>query len=103
MCSTRLLALAVALLFPAANCFAIAGEEVPLGSSPNAVDGQESNLATPVVILVSIDGYRADYLERGLNPVLEALAADGVRAQWLTPSFPTVTEPNHYTAHGALS
>ena len=51
----------------------------------------------PTVILVSLDGYRADYLDRGLNPILERIAADGVRARWLTPSFPTVTEPNHYT------
>jgi predicted AlkP superfamily pyrophosphatase or phosphodiesterase len=53
--------------------------------------------ATPEVILVSIDGYREDYLARGENPVLAKLAADGVRARWLIPSFPTVTEPNHYT------
>lgn len=51
----------------------------------------------PTVILVSLDGYRADYLDRGLNPILQRIAADGVRARWLTPSFPTVTEPNHYT------
>lgn len=52
---------------------------------------------TPEVILVSIDGYRADYLARGENPVLEKLASEGVRARWLVPVFPTVTEPNHYT------
>lgn len=49
------------------------------------------------VILVSIDGYRADYLQRGLSPNLAALAANGVRAQWMTPSFPSQTFPNHYT------
>lgn len=52
---------------------------------------------TPEVILISIDGYRADYLNRGDNPVLGQLAATGVRARWLIPSFPTLTEPNHYT------
>ncbi|HJU27413.1 MAG TPA: ectonucleotide pyrophosphatase/phosphodiesterase [Rhodanobacteraceae bacterium] len=49
------------------------------------------------LILVSIDGYRPDYLRRGLSPNLEALASRGVRAQWMTPSFPTQTFPNHYT------
>jgi predicted AlkP superfamily pyrophosphatase or phosphodiesterase len=49
------------------------------------------------LILISIDGYRADYLERGLSPQLAALAADGVRAQALKPAFPTLTFPNHYT------
>jgi predicted AlkP superfamily pyrophosphatase or phosphodiesterase len=49
------------------------------------------------LILVSIDGFRADYLDRGRTPTLAALAADGVRAEALKPSFPTLTFPNHYT------
>jgi predicted AlkP superfamily pyrophosphatase or phosphodiesterase len=50
-----------------------------------------------VVVLVSIDGFRADYLARGVTPVLDSLARVGVRAEWLEPSFPTKTFPNHYT------
>ena len=49
------------------------------------------------LILVSLDGYRADYLDRGLSPNLAALARDGVRARALRPAFPTLTFPNHYT------
>ena len=30
-------------------------------------------------------------------PTLDAMAASGVQAAWLTPSFPTQTFPNHYT------
>jgi len=51
---------------------------------------------TPL-ILISIDGFRADYLDRGISPTLSALAADGVRAIRMTPSFPSVTFPNHTT------
>ncbi|MDB6157713.1 MAG: hypothetical protein JWO04_1419 [Gammaproteobacteria bacterium] len=51
----------------------------------------------PPLILISIDGYRADYLDRGHSPVLAALAADGVRAKGLRPVFPSLTFPNHYT------
>ena len=50
-----------------------------------------------VLLLVSIDGFRADYLERGLTPTLAGLAAEGVRAQWMQPAFPSLTFPNHYT------
>jgi predicted AlkP superfamily pyrophosphatase or phosphodiesterase len=50
----------------------------------------------PLTILVSIDGFRADYLDRGETPVLGALAADGARGT-MTPSFPSLTFPNHYT------
>jgi predicted AlkP superfamily pyrophosphatase or phosphodiesterase len=49
------------------------------------------------LILVSIDGFRADYLDRGLSPNLAALAARGVRAERMIPSFPSITFPNHYT------
>ena len=56
---------------------------------------REANRDT--LILVSIDGFRADYLQRGRTPALAALARDGVRAESLRPAFPTLTFPNHYT------
>ncbi|WP_426164843.1 ectonucleotide pyrophosphatase/phosphodiesterase [Sandarakinorhabdus sp. DWP1-3-1] len=51
----------------------------------------------PPVILVSIDGFRPDYLTRGVTPNLNALAAAGTRATAMRPSFPSLTFPNHYT------
>ncbi|GAM99221.1 alkaline phosphodiesterase I [alpha proteobacterium U9-1i] len=48
------------------------------------------------LILVSIDGFRADYLNRGVTPTLSRLAAEGARAS-MRPSFPSKTFPNHYT------
>ncbi len=66
-----------------------------------AATAQAPTPAAPVqdlLILVSIDGFRADYLDRGATPTLSALAADGVRAgAGMRPSFPSVTFPNHYT------
>jgi predicted AlkP superfamily pyrophosphatase or phosphodiesterase len=53
--------------------------------------------ATAPVILISIDGFRADYIQRGLSPHLAALAHDGVHAAAMRPAFPTLTFPNHYT------
>lgn len=50
----------------------------------------------PTVILISLDGFRADYLERYKPPTLLRLAREGVRARWMTPSFPSKTFPNHY-------
>ena len=49
------------------------------------------------VVLVSIDGLRADALGSGAMPTLDAIAADGVHARWMNPSYPTLTFPNHYT------
>jgi predicted AlkP superfamily pyrophosphatase or phosphodiesterase len=51
----------------------------------------------PPVILISVDGLRPDYLARGVTPNINALAATGVRAKAMRPSFPSLTFPNHYT------
>jgi len=76
--------LAVTLLTVALRDRALAGPAPPGGRDP-------------ALVLISIDGYRADYLDRGHSPVLAALAADGVRAKGLRPVFPSLTFPNHYT------
>jgi len=49
-----------------------------------------------LTLLVAIDGFRADYLDKGDSPTLDALAASGARGA-MRPSFPTLTFPNHYT------
>lgn len=51
----------------------------------------------PTVMLVGLDGFRADYLDRPAAATLRRLAREGVRAKILVPSFPTKTYPNFYT------
>lgn len=51
----------------------------------------------PTVILISLDGFRSDYIDQYNPPALNKLAREGVRARWMIPSFPTKTFPNHYT------
>ena len=53
--------------------------------------------APPILILISFDGWRADYTDRAQAPNLKALVARGIRSQALLPSYPTLTFPNHYT------
>jgi len=54
--------------------------------------------STPAsVLLISLDGVRPDYLGRGDTPHLDRLAHEGVRAQWLISSYPSLTFPNHYS------
>jgi predicted AlkP superfamily pyrophosphatase or phosphodiesterase len=50
-----------------------------------------------VVVLIALDGYRPDYLDRPASRHLRELARDGVRARWLVPVFPTLTFPNFYS------
>jgi predicted AlkP superfamily pyrophosphatase or phosphodiesterase len=51
----------------------------------------------PILVLISFDGWRWDYIDRQPAPNLKALAARGIRAKALIPSFPVLTFPNHYT------
>ena len=58
-----------------------------------------SNLQSqpPYTILISFDGFRWDYANRGISPNLDKLAEEGVSALSLRPCFPTKTYPNHYS------
>lgn len=56
-----------------------------------------TSLFAPTTILISLDGFRADFLQRGLTPVLNGFIQDGVSPLYMMPSFPSVTFPNHYT------
>ena len=58
------------------------------------IEGAVAEQRSPVTILVSIDGFRPDYLGKGNTPVLDALAAGGV-VRAMRPSFPSLTFPNH--------
>ncbi|WP_278626259.1 ectonucleotide pyrophosphatase/phosphodiesterase [Parabacteroides gordonii] len=48
------------------------------------------------VVVLSMDGFRADYPDWAYTPTLDSLATVGVRATF-RPSFPSVTFPNHYS------
>jgi predicted AlkP superfamily pyrophosphatase or phosphodiesterase len=65
-------------------------------ASASAASAADATPRAPVTILVSIDGFRPDYLERGVTPNLSRLAAGGVSAA-MRPSFPSKTFPNHWT------
>lgn len=49
------------------------------------------------LILISLDGFMPDYLERFDTPHLDEIAREGVRAESLIPVFPTKTFPNHFS------
>ncbi len=68
----------------------------PVTAAPPATVAAAPEVRPLVTILVSIDGFRSDYLDRGATPNLSRLAAGGVQAA-MRPSFPSVTFPNHWT------
>jgi predicted AlkP superfamily pyrophosphatase or phosphodiesterase len=64
---------------------------------PACAPSKPINDLRATVILISLDGFRYDYLEKFQPPNLLSLARDGVQAKWMIPSFPSKTFPNHYT------
>jgi len=51
----------------------------------------------PYVILISIDGLRADFVDKYNATALQAFGSHGVVANYMTSSFPSLTFPNHYS------
>ncbi|CAL1586186.1 unnamed protein product [Knipowitschia caucasica] len=53
----------------------------------------------PPLILVSLDGFRAEYLKDHSShiPVINALRKYGTTAPYMRPVYPTKTFPNHYS------
>lgn len=91
MTSVRL-SLALAATLALTSCASVPFDSATAGRAPVAAPA-----TTPKLLLVSIDGLRADMLDRGITPNLSRLVDGGVRARWMTPSYPSLTFPNHYT------
>jgi predicted AlkP superfamily pyrophosphatase or phosphodiesterase len=58
-------------------------------------DDLPDDVATTPIILISMDGFRWDYMERTETPNMDHLASVGVQAEALIPVFPSYTFPNH--------
>ena len=51
----------------------------------------------PYVILVSLDGFKPEYLDRWELTNFKRAMARGTRARWMQPVFPSLTFPNHFS------
>ena len=66
-----------------------------IGSTPTI--NSKASLEKPYLILISLDGFRWDYIEKYNPPYLSNFIKNGVKAESLIPSYPSKTFPNHYT------
>ena len=62
-------------------------------SSAGQVFSNGTALFGPTTVIISLDGFRADFLQRGLTPRLNAFIKEGVSPNYMLPSFPSVTFP----------
>lgn len=64
------------------------------------ISGRQNSVAVeqkPYVIMISTDGFRYDYAQKYHAHNLLNLSENGVRADAMYPSFPSITFPNHWT------
>ena len=99
MYRSRLLAIFSSLAITLAGC---GGGSPAITSDPpvetdTTPKNAEAHNAAPYVVLVSFDAFRWDYQDLYATPNFDRVAAAGVRAERMTPVFPTKTFPSHYT------
>ncbi len=58
---------------------------------------EEQPDAVHPVLLISIDGFMPEYMERNETPNLDRIAQNGVKAESMEVVFPTKTFPTHYS------
>ena len=93
--------LAFVCCFIASGCGHAGASKVP--ETPSAVSrgsggiNAPDQVGKPFVILMSFDGFRADYLNKYDAPNFLRVARSGVRAERMLPVFPSKTFPNHYS------
>lgn len=68
--------------------------EAPIEATAELTDVEPNRT---IVLMVSFDGFRHDYMDLAATPNLDRLAAAGVKAEAMIPVFPVKTFPNHYS------
>ena len=80
----------ISLTFAALSAFnAMASSKAPAKQPATGLQQEQ------YVVLISLDGFRHDYIELHNAKHLRAIAEQGVRASSMTPVYPSNTFPNH--------
>jgi predicted AlkP superfamily pyrophosphatase or phosphodiesterase len=88
----------LARLLPFLLLLCLAAQSLPrviaVDHGPNAAAQQQK----PYLVLVSLDGFRYDYVQKYGAKHLLALGTEGaIAADGMIPAYPSLTFPNHYT------
>jgi predicted AlkP superfamily pyrophosphatase or phosphodiesterase len=87
------------LLFTGLLCLYITYAYTQADSTQQITAGRSNSIAQqqkPYVILISADGFRYDLADKYNAAQLIQLRNSGVAARGMTPSYPSLTFPNHY-------
>lgn len=72
------------------------GDGPPI-TSPTGGVNEARHLSAEYVVLVSFDGFRADYFDLYDTPAFDRVIDAGAWAEGLIPPYPSLTFPGHYT------
>src|SRR5690606_33458188 len=87
----------IRLLFILLTCGVAAATLAATQSTGSGGTNRPEHRDKPYVILVALDGFKAEYLDRFELPQLRRVMQRGARAKAMVPVFPTLTFPNHYS------
>ncbi|WP_223560306.1 ectonucleotide pyrophosphatase/phosphodiesterase [Chryseobacterium lathyri] len=79
---------------------AICAQETHMDTAQVVISGRTNSAEArtkPYVIMISTDGFRYDYAKKYHAENLLKLAANGVQADAMIPSYPSITFPNHWS------
>lgn len=85
------------LLLPVLLCWFESEAQDTVMLRGHVIQNDDKAQQKPYVILISLDGFRWDYVQRFKPPNLSQFIAEGVQAEALIPSFPSKTFINHYS------
>ncbi|KAI8060029.1 alkaline-phosphatase-like protein [Gongronella butleri] len=88
---------AAVLLITSLFASAVTCVYLPSSSGTRRVYNNGTHDFYPTVFLISLDGVVNHDLDLHVTPHLSKLADQGGRAHWMTPSFPPITFPNHWS------
>ena len=80
--------------------FTVFGQQVNIDTAQVVVPGRQNSAEAqkkPYVIMISTDGFRYDYAKKYNAGNLLKLSNEGVRAEAMIPSYPSITFPNHWS------
>jgi predicted AlkP superfamily pyrophosphatase or phosphodiesterase len=103
-CCQRCLIYTAIVLFFLVLLFAAYGATFATQQPKKAVElvSNGTDWFAPTTLLISLDGFRADFLNRNLTPTLNGFIREGVSPLYMTPPFPSVTFVSHYTMSTGL-
>lgn len=80
--------------------FTTFAQQINIDTAQVVIPGRQNSTeaqSKPYVIMISTDGFRYDYARKYNAENLLKFANDGIKAEAMIPSYPSITFPNHWS------